>query len=171
MTTFSRRVFSSTVATFKLPLGRPLGFPDCPFLNWECVGGLPGPTRSSEPDTLHLLLDVGKAPTRPFMNSSFASKGLPAAHDDVDVLRIDLHPIADPPYFFCRDYRGAASRKGIQDSVTTPRAIEHGVSHHRYRLHGGVEGKEVAFFIGMTKGNRRGILPHVGAITSKLTQL
>src|SRR5439155_22388809 len=44
ITTFSRNVFNKTVAKLTVPLGRPFGLPDSPFLKRECIGGFRYPT-------------------------------------------------------------------------------------------------------------------------------
>ena len=59
----------------------------------------------------------------------------------VDVMRIDLDPIAMPSSFFSRDQSGAAPGKSVENNSIALGAIENRVSYEGYGLDRRVHGK------------------------------
>ena len=89
------------------------------------------------------------------MTGASASVGLPAAHDHVDIKRIELEPAALPAGAFCGHQRRAAAQEGIEDDIAAPRTVENGVSDHRDGFDGRVERGEMAFLARASKGQAR----------------
>jgi hypothetical protein len=103
--TGAERAFRRVVATFKVPLGRPRGLPDLPFLKRVCLGGRLKPT---EWDSLSLSTTLG-TPFSSYLCEAFASRGmscvfpseiLPTSNYDVDIGRVDLNSAATPACAF-----------------------------------------------------------------------
>src|SRR3954469_18448740 len=100
-----------------------------------------------------------------------AREVLPPANDDVDILGIELKAIADAAGSFGCNHRAAASQKTVENDVTASRAVHNGIGNHSDGLHRRMQRKKTAFFVAATEGNRRRILPHIGAVSTKLTKL
>src|SRR5260370_42631227 len=64
------------------------------------------------------------------VTSGRASVGLPAAHDHVDVKRIEFEPTALSADAFCGHQRRAGAQEGIEDDIAASRTVENGVSDH-----------------------------------------
>src|SRR5438445_9082753 len=117
ITTFSRKVFSNTVAKFRVPLGRPCGFPDSPFLNCECTGGFRYPTGQSSgapglplSATAHLLDFTEGAPTL-HVDCALTGKGLPATNGKIHKRGVDLDAVACSAGALRGDQRGPATQE------------------------------------------------------------
>ncbi len=86
--------------------------------------------------------EVGDLPERETglgVDSLLANESEPSQDRDIDVLGIELQPIADPPRALGGDDGGAAADETIQDGPTTARAIPDGVHHEFNRFDGGVK--------------------------------
>src|ERR1700694_5941180 len=97
MTTGSLSTFSINVARFFAPLGRPVGFPDCPLQKAVRPGGLPNPTADSGLSSsaiLHLRLgfELAEASAACTVACALAGVGLPAADDSVDIQQVEFEP-------------------------------------------------------------------------------
>src|SRR3974377_442673 len=95
-----------------------------------------------------------------------ARVGLPAAHDRVDVKRIEFEPAASPAGAFCGHQRRAAAQEGIKEDIAAPGACENGVSDHGDGLEGRVERGEMAVLARASKSRPRRISPDIAAIAA-----
>src|SRR5258708_17386335 len=87
------------------PRGRPLGLPERPFLKRVRRGGLPKPTAYfalslAGMTFLRLVFSLALVEklTARRVTGTFAGKGLPPAHDCIDVERIKFEPVAFSPH-------------------------------------------------------------------------
>src|SRR5882724_9455548 len=177
MTTFSRNVFSKTVAKLSRPFGRPRGLPDVPFLNLECTGGVPYPTEFATPcvglllfDMAHLFHLIEGASSFP-VNRASASEGLPATDGNVHIDRVQFDSIADSADPLSCDNCRSATQERVQNNVRTRCAVQNGVGHQSHRFNCGMQQRQIAFFSWSGERIHPRILPDVGAVPSILTQL
>src|SRR5262249_46556146 len=138
----------STVAMFREPFGRPLGFPDLPFANCVPFGGRPKPTSygglRSVPSVSSVMtslrgcsIDLIEALASAGVHSLTARVCLPASNSGVDIKRIDLHPVTTTTGALGGDEGGTAAEETVQNNVATRGAVENGIGHEAYGLHSG----------------------------------
>src|SRR6185437_13564591 len=144
--TRSFSAFATKVATFLEALRRPLGLPDCPFLNRLCRGGLPLPTTySCSFATARILRPLGFELIERFASSCVASVlariGLPTPHDCVDVARIQFEAEAAPAGALGRDHRSAAAKKAVEHDITASGTIQDRIRDQSHRFHGRMQSK------------------------------
>jgi len=177
MTTFSRNVFSKTVAKLSRPFGRPRGLPDVPFLNLEYAGGFPYPTEVPTPcvglllfDKAHLFHLIEGASSFP-VNRALASEGLPATDGNVHIDRVQFDSIADSADPLSCDNCRSATQERVENNVRTRCAVQNGVTHQSHRFNCGMQQRQIAFFSWSGERIHPRVLPDVGAVPSILTQL
>ncbi len=160
------------------PRGRPLGLPERPFLKRVRRGGLPKPTAYfalSLAGMTFLRLDFSLALVEKLtarrVTGTFAGKGLPAAHDCIDVERIKFEPVAPPPHALRCDYRRAAAEECIKHHLAARCAVHDGVGHQRDRLHCWMQREQVALFSVARKRIHSWVVPDVAAVAAILAEL
>ena len=113
-----------------MPRGRPLGFPDIPFLNWVFVGDLPYPTCSGGSMAFSkggscftfparrirsaLLSHNFKGLTSRLMEGAFPCAQLKAANDAVAISGVELYQPCPPAGFLSGNQGRARAAEGIQ---------------------------------------------------------
>ena len=102
------------------------------------------------------------------MPGMLAGIGLPTPHDSVDVVGIELEPVAGPPGAFGRDYRRAAPKEAVEHDVAACGGVQDRVSDQPHWFYRRVQCEQVAF-LARRAGTR--IVPDVGAIASILAEL
>src|SRR5215471_3107124 len=105
------------------------------------------------------------------MTSAAASQFLPAAHDRIDIERIELQPVAAPAGALSGDHRRAAAEKGVEHDVGTRRTVEYRIGDQRYRLHGRMQRREIALRAASAKGIAARVPPDIAAVTPKAAEL
>src|SRR5208282_5640453 len=93
-------------------------------------------------------------------------ESLPATDRYIDVERIQLHTITASSDPLRSDYGGAATKKRIENDIAARRDVHDCVGHQRGRLHGGVQGEQIAFLPRLRERTRAGVVPHVGAVAT-----
>jgi len=71
--------------------------------------------------------------------------GLPAPHDDIDVERIELEPIAPAAGTLGRHQGCAAAEEGIEDDIAAVGAVENHVGDRSDRLYRRVKRRKLPF--------------------------
>src|SRR6266851_3809212 len=176
MTTGSLSTFSINVARFFAPLGRPLGFPDCPLQKRVRRGGLPNPTAYSGLSSsaiLHLRLgfELAEASAACTVACALAGVGLPATDDSVDIERVELEPVAAPAGAFGRDYGGAAAEKAVKYDIAARRRVHDRIRHQCSGFDGGMQCKQIAFLSGPRERAGARVLPHICPVAPELAKL
>jgi uncharacterized protein involved in type VI secretion and phage assembly len=85
----------------------------------------------------------------------------------IDILRVDLQPIAAPAHTFGCDHAGATAKESIENDVTAGGTVQDGVSDQPYGLDCRVQGEQVAFVTG-SAGAR--VTPDISAIAPILAE-
>src|SRR4030081_735926 len=120
--TFLKKASLSSPVLFFLPLGRPFGFPDWPFLKrvcmsfrcWSAILLFHSAVRDdlSRGARTELFRDVLKSSTGPVEARRLSAVALPASHGDIDIQRVDFHGM--PPatgLFRCNQCAAAAAKR------------------------------------------------------------
>src|ERR1700704_1093325 len=121
--TFLKKASLSSPALFFLPLGRPFGFPDWPFLKRVCMSFRSSSAillfhaavrdDSSRGARTSLFRDVLKSSTGPVEARWLSAVALPAPHGDVDIQRVDFHCMPSAPGLLrCNQCAAAAAKRG-----------------------------------------------------------
>src|SRR5439155_26994250 len=105
-----------------------------------------------------------------FLYGVSAREGLPAAHNRIDVVRVELHAVTNTARTLRSDYRRAAAQEGVQHNFAPARAIQDGIGNECGGCYNWVEREQVSLISFSQKGGHGGIVRNNCGRSAGLTE-
>src|SRR5258708_6431446 len=94
------------------------------------------------------------------------AQGLPTPYGDINILGIQLNPIADAARALSRDHGRTTTQEDIQHNIASSGAIHHSVCDQGDGLYGGMKFQQIALLRRPREGIYPRVTPHVGPIST-----